>query len=41
MNEADALKLEVERFLAEIRDTREEDGEAEPSGPNIRLLKSA
>ncbi|WP_417460963.1 methyl-accepting chemotaxis protein [Kordiimonas sp.] len=41
MNEADALKLEVERFLAEIRDTREEGGETEPSEPAVRLLKSA
>lgn len=42
MNEADALKLEVERFLAEIRDTREEGDEAEaPSQSSIRLLKSA
>ncbi|WP_262689525.1 HAMP domain-containing methyl-accepting chemotaxis protein [Kordiimonas aestuarii] len=40
MGEADALKNEVERFLSEIRDTREEAVGNEVSSP-IRLLKSA
>ena len=40
MDEADGLKREVERFLAEIRDTNEE-GVSTIATPPVRLLKSA
>lgn len=41
MDEADSLKREVERFLAEIRDTREEEGAGQAKKPELKLLRTA
>jgi len=41
MDEANSLKREVERFLAEIRDTREEESTDRCQKPELKLLRSA